>query len=61
MIEDDIPAPIGAHRIGEDLSTLSAEEIIARIASLRAEIARLETELSSKQASKAAAGAFFRR
>lgn len=61
MIEDDIPAPVRAHQIGEDLSTLSAEEIGARIASLRAEIARLEAELSSKDASKAAADAFFRR
>jgi uncharacterized small protein (DUF1192 family) len=61
-IFDDEPrkkAPV--HEIGQDLSRLSAGELQERIRQLNAEIARLETELSSKGATKAAAEAFFRR
>jgi len=61
MFEEDGPVPAAAHRIGEDLTFLSADEITQRIAALRAEIARLEAELVSKSSSKAAAAAFFRR
>lgn len=49
------------HEIGEDLARLSAGELTERIGQLKAEIARLEAELSTKGASKAAAEAFFKR
>jgi uncharacterized small protein (DUF1192 family) len=49
------------HAIGEDLSRLSAGELAERIGQLQAEIARLEAELSSKGATKAAAEALFKR
>lgn len=49
------------HTIGEDLSRLSAGELNERIGQLKGEITRLEAELSSKGATKAAAEALFRR
>ena len=49
------------HVMGEDLARLSAGELTERIAQLKAEIVRVEAELSSKGATKAAAEALFRR
>lgn len=49
------------HVVGEDLARLSAGELTERIAQLKAEIVRVEAELSSKGATKAAAEALFRR
>ncbi|WP_353182584.1 DUF1192 domain-containing protein [Bosea sp. (in: a-proteobacteria)] len=59
--EDDRPKPKSVHEIGQDLSTLSLEEIEERIAALRAEIERLTEARAGKSASRAAADAFFRR
>ncbi len=55
--------PVGkktVHEIGQDLSLLSVGELDARIALLRQEIARLETDKASKGASRSAAEAFFK-
>jgi uncharacterized small protein (DUF1192 family) len=62
-IFDDEPAkkPVRVHTIGEDLSRLSAAELSERIGQLKAEIVRLEAELSAKGVTKAAAEALFRR
>lgn len=46
--------------LGADLARLSVDEIEARIAALREEIARLEATLVSKRASRAAADAAFK-
>jgi uncharacterized small protein (DUF1192 family) len=54
------PKP-AAHVIGETLDALSAPELEARIALCRAEIARLETAKAAREATKAAADAFFKR
>lgn len=59
--EDDRPGKKPAHEIGQDLSPLSLEEIDARIALLKAEIARLEEARIGKSASRQAADAFFRK
>lgn len=48
------------HEVGEPLDAISVEELGERIALLREEIVRLETVMKSKQASKAAADAFFK-
>lgn len=59
---DDEPkkkAPV--HEIGQDLARLSGDELTARIAQLKAEITRLESELAAKGHTKAAAEALFRR
>ena len=46
--------------LGQDLSTLSEHELDARIAALEAEIARCREAIGARQATKAAAGAFFK-
>jgi len=48
------------HEIGENLDTLSADELAERIGLLKAEIERLETARAAKEASRAAAAAFFK-
>ena len=53
-------APAG-HEIGQPLDALSAPELQERIELLRAEIARLEAAIKSRQATKDAASAFFKR
>ncbi|GLI92200.1 DUF1192 domain-containing protein [Methylocystis echinoides] len=59
--EDDAPRPRPALEIGQPLDLLSAAELEARIAALRAEIARLEAARDAKRAATAAAEAFFRK
>ncbi len=48
------------HHIGEDVTLLSATEIDNRIAMLKAEIRRLETDRNDRKHSRAAAEALFR-
>ena len=61
VADDDTPKRTAAHAVGEDLASLSLEELAARIVLLKAEIARIEETIGAKQASAAAADAFFRR
>ena len=49
-----------SHEIGSDLSAVSIDELRERIAVLQAEIARLETEITRKEASRNAAASFFK-
>lgn len=49
-----------SHRVGEVLDTLSVEELDARIAILKAEIARIETARAAKTEALARAGSIFR-
>ncbi len=51
---------IKATVLGEDLATLSEDELAERIDQLKAEIVRVEAALTSKQASRAAAAGFFK-
>lgn len=46
--------------LGQDLSTLSEHELTARIQALESEIARCREAIKARQATKAAAGAFFK-
>ena len=48
------------HEIGQSLDTLSVADLGERIELLKAEIVRLEAARKSKEASKAAADAFFK-
>ncbi len=60
MFDDDgrsPPAP--AVSLGDNLAPLSIEDLEARVDALRAEIARVEAELTSKRAGRAAAEAVF--
>ncbi len=58
--DDDRPRKKISHEIGQDLSLLSLEELIERIALLRSEIERLEAAATKKRASKDAANSFFK-
>jgi uncharacterized small protein (DUF1192 family) len=61
-IDDDaLPKKKPVHEIGQDLALLSVEELAERIAALSAEIARLETAMAAKKASRTAADQFFKR
>ena len=63
MDDDDLPikkdSPLAAVS-KEDLSEWSAFELEARITILKEEITRTEAEIESKDASRAAAEAFFK-
>ena len=61
IADDDQPRRKRGHDLGEDLSTLSLEELANRISLLRVEIARIEAAIGAKQASASAADAFFKR
>lgn len=60
LFDDDRPIKKTAHEIGSDLSMLSVDELSARIALLKEEIARLEAEKVKKGASRSAAEGLFR-
>ena len=53
--DDDRPKKKIAHEIGQELTLLSVGELTERVALLKEEIARLEANMASKQASKSAA------
>jgi uncharacterized small protein (DUF1192 family) len=61
MDEEALRPKKKAHELGEDLSLLSVGELRERVEALQAEIARLETAIRSKEASKSAADTFFKR
>lgn len=58
--DDDKPRIKTSHEIGQDLSLLSVEELSARVALMKAEIARLETALTMKRATREAADRIFK-
>jgi uncharacterized small protein (DUF1192 family) len=47
--------------LGEDLSEMSEDELVARIAALETEILRSREAIASRQSSKSAADSFFRK
>jgi uncharacterized small protein (DUF1192 family) len=59
--EDDRPKKKLTHEIGQDLTLLSAAELGERVALLKQEIARIEADMATKQASKSAADRFFKK
>jgi uncharacterized small protein (DUF1192 family) len=59
--EDDRPKKKIVHEIGQDLTLLSVRELTERIALLKEEIARLEADITKKQASRSAADQFFKK
>lgn len=59
--EDDRPKKKITHEIGQDLSLLSVGELKDRVTLLKDEIARLESNMASKSASKSAADLFFKK
>jgi uncharacterized small protein (DUF1192 family) len=59
--EDDRPKKKITHEIGQELALLSVKELQERIALLKEEIARLETAITGKQASRNVADQFFKK
>lgn len=59
--DDDRPKKKVVHEIGQELTLLSVEELAARIALMREEIARLEADMAKKRASRSAADQFFKK
>ena len=59
--DDDRPKKKIVHEIGQDLALLSVGELTERVAILQEEIARLEANMATKQASKSAADLFFKK
>jgi uncharacterized small protein (DUF1192 family) len=59
--DEDRPKKKLVHEIGQDLTLLSVRELTERIALLKEEIARLESNMAGKQASKSAADLFFKK
>jgi uncharacterized small protein (DUF1192 family) len=60
LFEDDRPKKKLAHELGQDLSLLSVGDLQERIEMLKAEIARLEEDMTGKKASKSAADLLFK-
>ena len=60
MSFEDLPKKPAGVTLGENLDLLSVSELEQRVSDLEAEIQRVKAAISSKQASKNAADAFFR-
>lgn len=60
IAEDDTRKTLPAHVLGQDLSSLSIEELGERMLWLEDEIERLKQARASKEASRKAADSFFR-
>ena len=60
MDPEDLPRKKPDMVIGENLEAISVSELEQRIAILDSEIARIKADIAKKQASKAAASAFFK-
>jgi uncharacterized small protein (DUF1192 family) len=58
--DDDRPKKKTSHEIGQDLALLSVEDLAERIALLTAEIARLQSSMQLKRATRDAADRFFK-
>ena len=59
--DDDRPKKKITHEIGQELTLLSVAELTEQITLLKEEIARLEANMATKQASKSAADMFFKK
>jgi uncharacterized small protein (DUF1192 family) len=59
-MDEDLPRPKKVHEIGQDLSMLSVGELKERIEALKAEISRLESAMTAKEASRSAADSVFK-
>ena len=58
--DEDRKKPATELVIGEDLASISVDELEERITLLEAEISRIQAEIVSKQATKASAENFFK-
>ena len=61
MFDDEPQKKPVSHEIGQDLSSLSIEELEKRVGLLKEEIARLEDAGAAKRASMSSAESFFKK
>lgn len=61
MFDDEPAASKVAHVVGEDLTSMSIEELEMRIVDLKAEITRLQETASQKRTSMLSAEGFFKK
>jgi uncharacterized small protein (DUF1192 family) len=61
LFEDDKPVKKASHEIGVDLAALSADELARRVALLKDEIVRIETEIAAKSSSRSVAEGLFKK
>jgi uncharacterized small protein (DUF1192 family) len=59
--DDERPKKKITHELGQDLTLLSVGELAERVTLLKEEIARIEANMATKQASKSAADMFFKK
>ena len=59
--DDDRPKKKIIHEMGQELTLLSVGELAERVTLLKEEIARIEANMATKQASKSAADMFFKK
>ena len=60
MMDDEDRPPQREIVVGADLSKLSVEELLERVAALKAEIVRIEADMATKQSSRSAANSVFK-
>ena len=61
LLDDEPQKRPTSHVVGQDVSTLSVDDLTGRIALLKQEIVRLESELAKRGSVKSAAESLFRR
>ena len=52
LFDEDKPVKRPSHELGQNIETLSVDELKSRIDMLKDEIARLETEIAAKSSSR---------
>jgi uncharacterized small protein (DUF1192 family) len=61
LFDEETPKKKRAHEIGEDLASLSVDELGERVGLLQTEISRIEAAIAAKKASAETAASFFKR
>jgi len=61
IFDEEAPRKPAAWTVGEDLSSLSIDELTERVEALKTEIDRIEETIAAKRASMGAADSFFKR
>lgn len=61
LFDEDKPVKRPNHELGQNIETLSVDELKSRIGMLKDEIARLEAEIAAKSSSRNVAESLFKK